>query len=530
MAAPTYGNDLTTITTAENDTDFSAIGGGGAGLSASPDLAVEGTNCVDKQVTNSDKGILFDSGATITLGANDHIFGWVIGSTPGLEDTLANRGKCIIAGSSTAAYVKFHVSGVDVSVPGFRTEQCYVFRYVNTTSASPPYRTLTGSPGASPRVVGGSLSTTASVKGANLGVDVFRWGTGYYVVDGDAGTPATFAGIAADNDGSTARRGVFSAVPGGFAQQGRVVIGQDTSGTPTTAYMVVVRGAVSFTNTPHTLSDFTQFIVDGASTTCTLTDVSFKGLGTNNPGQINVINGSSLVWTRVAFSDIGVSSFPLASQLEACSWTNCGQITLAGSDFDNSTVSGYEGTANTSALIWNVATSTSGKFDGASFTMGTALTHGIEFGLSSPTTIDLTDVTFTGYSASNNVNNSMLHIRRTAGTVTINVSGGTSPSYRTDGATVVINNAVNVTFNDIVSGSRLYVEATATVGAVTSGDELVNAASTDPYTYVHNFEGNLTFLWRVRKSTSAPYYKTASGTGTITANGADINVTQILDS
>ena len=73
------------------------------------------------------------------------------------------------------------------------------------------------------------------------------------------------------------------------------------------------------------------------------------------------------------------------------------------------------------------------------------------------------------------------------------------------------------------------IEATDSVGSVTDGDALVNAVATDPYTYVHNYEGDLTFLWRVRNASGSPVYKTAEGTGTITSSGATINVTQNID-
>ena len=53
MAAGTYSTDLTDITLCEATTGFSALGGGGAGLGAGVDFAIQGTNAVDKQVSNS---------------------------------------------------------------------------------------------------------------------------------------------------------------------------------------------------------------------------------------------------------------------------------------------------------------------------------------------------------------------------------------------------------------------------------------------------------------------------------------------
>ena len=47
MTAATYTSDLTDIFLFETTTGISAYGGGGAGLGAAPDFAMEGTNAVD---------------------------------------------------------------------------------------------------------------------------------------------------------------------------------------------------------------------------------------------------------------------------------------------------------------------------------------------------------------------------------------------------------------------------------------------------------------------------------------------------
>ena len=147
MAAPSYTEDLTDISLAQATTDYSAIGGGGAGLGTGADFAMQGTLCVDKQITNADKGILYDEGTGITLGT-DHVFQWLYLATPGLADTLALRGACAIVGSATNAYVKYHVEGNDTYGAAGRVGKCYVIDYATRTSntGSAPYRTVTGSP------------------------------------------------------------------------------------------------------------------------------------------------------------------------------------------------------------------------------------------------------------------------------------------------------------------------------------------------------------------------------------------------
>jgi hypothetical protein len=116
-----------------------------------------------------------------------------------------------------------------------------------------------------------------------------------------------------------------------------------------------------------------------------------------------------------------------------------GIVRSGGATMVNSKVVSSLATINTSALIWNVATNPTGYLNGMSFSKGAAAHHGIEFGLTSPLTIDLVGVKFTGFNLANGQNDSMLHFKRTTGTITVTITGGgTIPSYRTDGATIVV--------------------------------------------------------------------------------------------
>lgn len=476
MVAASYGTDLATIDLCEATTNFSAFGGGASGLSASPDIAMEGTNCVDKQVTNADKGMMSNI-TGITLGADDHIYVWISATTPGLLDTYTLNGHYAAIGTGTGAFVKFHLTGSDE----FTYDQafkCWPIRYVNTSNTSRPERTLVGSPGTAPTYFGAGISTTQSVKGANLGVDGMRYGTGYYITGGTgADTEADFAG--AEGVDSTSAYGIFQVSPGGYVLQGRFVIGQNTSGTATACEFLDSNTLVAFENTEHSLTDFTQIIVDHASTILTLTDVTFLALGTNNPGQFNVqSNDPTVNLTRCVFDGMGTSQWYGNSTLDDCVFRGAGQITCAGAaDLRGTSVAGYEGTANTSALIWNLNTDPANKLDNMTFTKGTAATHAIEFGANIPATINLNGITFSGYNASNNQNDSALHFKDTSGTITVNYSGA-APSYRTDGATISLVQTNTLTVNvdqDINTEIRVMDAGTQTVIA---GIETIGATKT----------------------------------------------------
>jgi hypothetical protein len=150
-------------------------------------------------------------------------------------------------------------------------------------------------------------------------------------------------------------------------------------------------------------------------------------------------SAATLTFTNVGFIDFGATILGTGSTFSGCRWIGAGIVTANGADLTDSSISGYEGTANTSALIWDVATDPDGKLDNMTFTKGTAATHAIEFGTTSPLTMTVRGMTATGYNAANANNDSTFHVKRTSGTVTINVINGTGNfSYRTDGATVNI--------------------------------------------------------------------------------------------
>ena len=92
-------------------------------------------------------------------------------------------------------------------------------------------------------------------------------------------------------------------------------------------------------------------------------------------------------------------------------------------DFDGSLFAGFEGTADTAHLVWDVNLDPNGELDNCSFEKGSAATHALELGTNSPLTVTLTGHSYTGYNASNGQNDSTILVSRTSGTVTINYTG-----------------------------------------------------------------------------------------------------------
>lgn len=513
MAAPTYATDLANITLAEATTGFTALGGGASGLAIGPDLAMQGTNCVDKAVSASEKGHIYDNGTTITPGASEHFFVWLALGTPGLANTLANRGITVAIGTSTTAYNQFHVGGSDTLGATARVGRCYPIRYVTTSNGSAPFRTLVGSPGANPQWFGGLANITGTAKGSNFGVDAIRRGTGVFVTAGEVASPGTFSGMQAQNDSVSNRWGVFTGATSSiFELQGRFVIGRNTSNVATTAYFVDSNKNVLILDTPHSQTDFTQIIVDQASTVCTLTNVTFEALGTNNKGLFNAVNGT-VTLTSCTFVNFGATTLNSLSTATGCVWRSCGTITQTEAALDECTFN------NTLVLSNNPSDITDCQF------VGDGTGHGIE--ISAAGTYSFVGNTFTGFGAGGTTDAALYN--NSGGAVTLNISGGGgTPTVRNGaGASTTINNTISVEIvaNVTLSGAEVRIYDFDNTPAGTYGTALAGTESHGSATYTYSGSGGNTIWIQIMKSGYVEFGQQYTMPG---ANGT-LNITLIAD-
>ncbi len=495
MTVISYTSDLTDINLMEATTSISAYGGGGAGLAANPDLAIEGTNCVDKSVgagAGEEKGFMYDNTSNFTIGADDHFYLWIRAANAGLMDTIINRGIHVSIGDNVSNFTKFHVNGGD-TLP-FGGTLPYAIRFLNTAKTTDPNRrTLVGTPGTTPSFLGGGLNTTGDTKAPNLGINAMRIGTGYDITGGTvADPPGDFQGII--DDALTTREGVFRLFKGALALSGKLRFG----GTSNECEFTDVGAFIIMFDNFHSLSDFNEILIEHVDTILTLDACTFRGIGTTSPGRFEMITSAATVdLTNCNFQDFGDLVLGTGASLLACNFINTDTITANGADLTGSLINGYEVAVDTSPLIWNVATDPDGLLDDMSITKGTAATHAIEFGTTSPLTMTLTGIDFSGYNASDAQNDSTFHVLRTTGTVTINIIGGSgNTSFKTAGATVVIvQNPVplTITVTDIgtgsaISGARVYVTA-GTTGPLPFEDSVTITRSGSTASVSHTAHG-----------------------------------------
>lgn len=90
------------------------------------------------------------------------------------------------------------------------------------------------------------------------------------------------------------------------------------------------------------------------------------------------------------------------------------------------------------------------------------LGHAIE--IDTATTYTFTNLFFSGYGATAS-DQAALDVTAASGTVTITVSGGDTPTYKTAGATVVINSDVTVTFSNMKDNSEVRIYENISVEA-----------------------------------------------------------------
>jgi hypothetical protein len=482
MAAPTYSNDLTTVDEAEATTNWAESSDGNWDDGGSPSSDADypyiqtgaGNGAISQQMTKTGICSLFvDNGSGITLPTDGAYLIWqVYSSNLGIQ-TYANGGLRMMVGSGLGDFYSWDVGGSDFGKYPYGGWQNHAVN-PNVT----PDDTV-GTPTATEQYIGAAVNTTTGIsKGNPHAVDVVRYGRCSSIFeDGDsgAGGPATFAGFAAANDASTARWGLLQATDYGYLWKGKMTLG--TAGTP--VYFRDSDTLILVDATPKVTANFNTIEVNDASSDIGWTNITISALGTASPGRLVMNANATLAWDACTFNNMGAFTFGgTNSAATNCAFKGCGVITPAGADMTGSSVEGYEGTADSSALVWNVATDPDGYLDDMSFTKGTAATHAIEFGTSSPLSMTLRGISFAGYNASNGQNDSALYIARTTGTVNITIVDGTAPSYKSAGATVnIITNTVTVRVTAKDIETLLPVQGARVVLSADSGGDLPSGAS-----------------------------------------------------
>ena len=412
-----------------------------------PDFAKEADNAITNAWRNDGQEGYFDNGSAPVTGAGKHVRWWINTSNKAYMETVALGGYefLMFDGTTTEYRTMF---GSDTYDGG----------WVNYVVDVELFTTLTLS-----NILRWGLRTQHHTSAKNLNntwVDYIRYLDGYYVTGGTSGDELTLALIAArdvdDGAGTLRGYGIFGEIDGVFYCTGKLTIGNST----TVTYFLMDAEVLVFADNP-VATGFYEISADGTVADITITDSVIRSAdgSTNLRFVFDMSNTSVAVSiTSTVFLYGSTIAFVLGQTITDNTFNDCGVITHGGADMSGSIVKNYEGTADTSGLIYNINADPDGEMDGMQFIKGTAATHAIEMGLTSPLDMTLRGIDFSGYNAADGQTDSALHIKRTSGTVNIALIGCTGTiKYKSDGATVVLTASKSATFTPIANGSAFTI-------------------------------------------------------------------------
>jgi hypothetical protein len=503
MAAPSYTTDLTEYWL-EGATTVTSIGSGQAALgNPETDYFIQGTDCLSKGAfVNATKGFIADAlGTTFTVPTDGCVVAFMKYDAAGSLATQANGGLRIIIGSAVGAYDEFYVAGKDT------IEFDSWFPYaIDPNTATPDV----ANSGGAERWVGilAYLDTTnGPTKGSPHGVDAIRYGRGRidYTI-GDSGDPATFDGAEGVGNVNGTRWGLLELQGGAYQTQGFHSIG--TSGTAVDfrdADKVLFWRAMTNNIANDAVSaNFNRVEIINSGSNCDMTNIIWSALGTRARGQF-IHTAGTCDLNLCQFIDWDTFTFIAASVANNCTFAGCRAVTAPGSDLTGSTIATPDISANTSGLIWDVATDPDGLLDNMTFTKtsGTAH-HAIEFGTTIPSAANYTlrGCAFgTDFSSEEGgtTGDETFHFLDTTGTITLNLVSCTgNAGYRTEGVAVtVITDPVTIALTVQTSASppvaigsaRVFIETSDGTGPLPFEESVVIAQSGGTATVTHNGHG-----------------------------------------
>ena len=460
--------------------------GGGAGAGAETEIFFAGSQSIGRRSDNQTSlhGFFINVGATFNLsGAGQHVKIW-----SWFTHYKAVTGVQYRLGSSTTAYEAFTYPTTKIPALG-GWFPAWLEVNAGTDTGTPDFTVIDEIAQAI------TIGDVAGNTNNNI-MDQVHHGTSGMRWDGTGGGLSDFRTTEASN-----ALGVFLSRDGIDYLFARLEIGSSTSTTFTaTGYTIV------FPDQPLCSTTFMglTFDLQHASTAISMTGgtvTSGDPASAARRGDL-IVTGTAGTLTLNNNKLAGLRLLTLNSKVTAnnCVFSNTGQITANGADLVGSAVSGYEGSANTSAVVWDVNTDPDGFLDDMTFTKGTAATHAIELGTTSPTTVTLRGITFSGYNAADGQNDSVVHVKRTSGAVTIfAVACSGTMSYRSDGADVTVVSdpvTISVHVNDNaganLENARVFLKATGGSGPFPADESVTITRSGSTATVSHTGHGMAT--------------------------------------
>lgn len=489
MAQGSYTTDLTTLTQNETNTGMAeptAVGWTFLNVvtSAETDYFIQNVACTSATIKVGIGALLYNNGAGFTIPTDGAVFCWAYFWAPGVLAVESSGGARQVIGSSLADFYYVNHLGSDSWLYG--GWQCFAMADPGAITTD----TQVGTPTATRQYTGWAYNAPTAVpgKGNPYGIDAIRYGRGtLQITDGDATEYGTFAAAAEFNDkNSTAARTGFTLLDSGYHRLGLFQYQDGSYKWQGHFLMGIAATAVDFRdsnrlifvlNTKHVTANFNLFEVRNATSRVDWTGISIVALGTVSRGRFLATDNADINLDTCTFTDMDTFNFLAATSALNCVFRRTNAVTAPGSNLTGSTFDSPTVAADASAVIWNVATDPTGLLDNTTFIKGTNAHHAIEFGTSSPLSMTISGVTFTGFTNTVGSSAAPLYIKRTSGTVNITATGCTgitADGYKSDGAAVVITTSSRTVKVTVLSASG---------AAVTESNVFLRAASGGPFPY-----------------------------------------------
>ena len=448
MAAPTYSSDLTDINvvdTAGGTTNWSALGGGSAGLNSETDYFIQGDGCLSKNgFTGALKGMIYNNGAT-TITSGDAVFIWGRQANRNLLSTKASGGGQVVIGSGTGAYYQYYVDGDDVEGSDLLSWVSYAVDPSNTGTTSTGSPTTTKSHFGMQWNIGGS----GSLKGAPNGIDAFRHGREIQSVDGDgANGYATFDGAASWDADTTRRWGLLTPVTGGYQFHGCFVMGL----TGTSVDFRDSNRNIAVLEDEFVPSAFNDFEIRNASSNVEWTGIVIQHLGTTSPSTMT-LNVGTFTGSSNRFVGCAQTTFASTSSNTDSEWANSDRINTNGANISGSSVLTPTVAVDEGAVFVDTTISTPttvSDLDNMSFTKGTNAHHAIRFGTGVTADITLTGIDFTDFGTTDDANDSVFRFDATTGSLNLNLVNCTVGGSPATSSNISIDDAAGITVTLVI--------------------------------------------------------------------------------
>lgn len=478
MAAPSYTEDLTDLSLAENTTGWAEFTGNSYGAQGSPAGGdpdypfIQGSYSVTQDCTKdaSIGSLGYNAGTGITIPTDGAVLVWSNFSSAGNIASYANGGFRVVIGNALTTFRAWYVGGVDKGTYPYGGWQCHAANPTVTPDDT------AGTPNTTYQYIGAAVNvTTGPKKGETHQVDAIRYGRCSSIFEnGDlANGYATIEGFVALNDNINNRWGLIQDTSGGFLWQGRMQLG-------TTATAVDFRDTnknIFINFTPKVTRDFNKIEINNSSSYVSMRGFTFQvvDLDTASDGWLQMVDSATLYLTDCNFIDMDRFIFNYSSnpvEIVGCVFRRCNWIFQGGATFEGCTFS------NSTSGVFFYADDISLISDSTFVSDGTG--HAIELSTAhAGNTYTFNGNTFTAYASANGITGNEAIYNNSGGAVTINLTNTDSvPSYRNgSGATTTINLTVTLTLSGIVSGSEVRIQTAR--GAAPSGAELYHVETTD---------------------------------------------------